>query len=114
MRQPTPSTVRSDSNGAMRRHAGCDQPNGGATLPRIAAFGPFRLRTTQRVLEKDGVALKIGSRALDLLVTLVERAPDVVIKRDLISRVWGKLVVDESSLRWHIASLRKTLGDDES
>ena len=88
--------------------------NRGATLPRIAAFGPFRLRTTQRVLEKDGVALKIGSRALDLLVTLVERAPDVVIKRDLISRVWGNLVIDESSLRWHIASLRKTLGDDES
>jgi DNA-binding winged helix-turn-helix (wHTH) protein len=88
--------------------------NRGATLPQIAAFGPFRLRTTQRVLEKDGVALKIGSRALDLLVTLVERAPDVVIKRDLISRVWGNLVIDESSLRWHIASLRKTLGDDES
>src|ERR1700691_5316854 len=88
--------------------------NRGAKLPRIAEFGPFRLRTTQRVLEKDGVALKIGSRALDLLVTLVERAPDVVIKRDLISRVWGNLVIDESSLRWHIASLRKTLGDDES
>src|ERR1700678_1480634 len=88
--------------------------NRGATLPQIAAFGPFRLRTTQRVLEKDGVALKIGSRALDLLVTLVERAPDVVIKRDLISRVWGNLVIDESSLRWHIAALRKTLGDDES
>src|SRR5580700_7911756 len=88
--------------------------NHGATLPRIAAFGPFRLRTTQRVLEKDGVALKIGSRALDLLVTLVERAPEVVTKRDLISRVWGNLVVDESSLRWHIASLRKTLGEDES
>src|SRR6202041_98418 len=33
---------------------------------------------------------------------------------DLISRVWGSLVVDESSLRWHIASLRKTLGEDES
>src|SRR6202522_1882114 len=88
--------------------------NRGATLPQIAAFGPFRLRTTQRVLEKDGVALKIGSRALDLLVTLVERAPDVVIRSDLISRVWGNLVIDESSLRWHIASLRKTLGDDES
>src|ERR1700677_2670713 len=88
--------------------------NRGATLPQIAAFGPFRLRTTQRALEKDGVALKIGSRALDLLVTLVERAPDVVIKRDLIARVWGNLVIDESSLRWHIASLRKPLGDDES
>ena len=91
-----------------------DSPTRDSALPRVAAFGPFRLRATERVLEKDGVALKIGSRALDILVALVERAPDVVIKRELISRVWGKLVIDESSLRWHIASLRKTLGDDES
>src|ERR1700684_1122611 len=91
-----------------------DSPTRDSALPRVAAFGPFRLRATGRVLEKDGIALKIGSRALDILVALVERAPDVVIKRDLISRVWGNLVIDESSLRWHIASLRKTLGDDES
>src|SRR5580658_1973347 len=91
-----------------------DGPNRGSPLPRVAAFGPFRLRATERILEKDGITLKIGSRALDILVTLVERAPNVIIKRDLISRVWGNLVVDESSLRWHIASIRKTLGDDES
>jgi DNA-binding winged helix-turn-helix (wHTH) protein len=59
----------------------------------------LRLRATERVLEKDGIAFKIGSRALGILVALVERAPDVVIKRELISRVWGKLVIDESSLR---------------
>jgi predicted ATPase/DNA-binding winged helix-turn-helix (wHTH) protein len=91
-----------------------DSPTRDSALPRVAAFGPFRLRATERVLEKDGIALKIGSRALDILVALVERAPDVVIKRELISRVWGKLVIDESSLRWHIAALRKMLGDDES
>src|SRR6202050_1893210 len=91
-----------------------DSPKHDSALPRVAAFGPCRLRATERVLEKDGIALKIGSRALDILVALVERAPDVVIKRELISRVWGNLVIDESSLRWHIASLRKTLGDDES
>ena len=91
-----------------------DGPTRGSTFPRVAAFGAFRLRVTERILEKDGIPVKIGSRALDILLTLVERAPDVVIKRDLISRVWGNLVIDESSLRWHVASLRKTLGDDES
>src|SRR3984885_6536344 len=91
-----------------------DGPTRGSTFPRIAAFGAFLLRVTERILEKDGIPVKIGSRALDILLTLVERAPNVVIKRDLISRVWGNLVIDESSLRWHIASLRKTLGDDES
>src|SRR5262249_21712992 len=56
----------------------------------------------------------IGSRALDILVTLLQSAPEVVDKRELISRVWGRLVVDEGSLRFHIASLRKILGDTES
>jgi predicted ATPase/DNA-binding winged helix-turn-helix (wHTH) protein len=91
-----------------------DAPARRSALLRVASFGPFRLLATERVLEKDGIALKIGSRAFDILVTLVECAPEVVIKRDLISRVWGNLVIDESSLRWHIASLRKTLGGDES
>jgi DNA-binding response OmpR family regulator len=71
-------------------------PTRGSAFPPVAAFGPFRLRVSERVLEKHGIPLKIGSRALDLLVTLVERAPEVVIKRDLISRVWGNLVVDEN------------------
>jgi predicted ATPase/DNA-binding winged helix-turn-helix (wHTH) protein len=91
-----------------------DGPTHGSTFPQVAAFGAFRLRVTERILEKDGIPVKIGSRAIDILLTLVERAPNLVIKRDLISRVWGNLVIDESSLRWHIASLRKTLGDDES
>ncbi|HEY0802888.1 MAG TPA: winged helix-turn-helix domain-containing protein, partial [Steroidobacteraceae bacterium] len=98
----------------QEERARTDAPTRDSALPRVASFGPFRLRATERVLEKDGIALKIGSRALDILITLAEHAPELVIKRDLISRVWGNLVIDESSLRWHIASLRKTLGDDES
>jgi signal transduction histidine kinase/ActR/RegA family two-component response regulator len=77
----------------------------------IIAFGRFRLRATERLLEKDGVRLKVGSRALDILIALVERAPEVVSKRDLLARVWPDLVVEESSLRFHIAVLRKALGD---
>jgi predicted ATPase/DNA-binding winged helix-turn-helix (wHTH) protein len=85
-----------------------------SALPGIAAFGVFRLRATERVLEKDGVPLKIGSRALDILVMLADRAPEVVSNRDLMARVWGSLVVGEGSLRFHIAALRKTLGADEA
>jgi DNA-binding response OmpR family regulator len=60
-----------------------------SALPGIAAFGAFRLGATERVLKKDGVPLKIGSRALDILVTLAERAPEVVSNRDLMACVWG-------------------------
>jgi predicted ATPase/DNA-binding winged helix-turn-helix (wHTH) protein len=80
----------------------------------IAAFGPFHLSTRTRVLRKDGVALKIGSRAIDILLTLVEHAPEIVGKRELIAKVWGPVVVEESSLRFHVAALRKALGDGQS
>jgi predicted ATPase/DNA-binding winged helix-turn-helix (wHTH) protein len=81
---------------------------------KIASFGPFRLHATERLLEKNGSPLKIGSRALDILITLLEHAPEVVSKRDLIRRVWRQLVVNEVSLRVHVTALRKRLGDGDS
>jgi predicted ATPase/DNA-binding winged helix-turn-helix (wHTH) protein len=78
------------------------------------AFGPFRLFAAERLLLKDGVALPLGSRALDILICLVERAGDVVGKSDLIARAWPNLTVDESSLRVHVAGLRKALGEDRA
>jgi predicted ATPase/DNA-binding winged helix-turn-helix (wHTH) protein len=87
---------------------------GTSALPgKIASFGPFRLHATERLLEKNGTALKIGSRALDILTMLLEHAPEVVSKRELIRRVWGPLVVDDVSLRFHVAALRKRLADGD-
>lgn len=75
------------------------------------AFGPFRLHADKRLLEKDGAPITIGSRALDLLIALVEHAGDVVSKQELMARVWPRTTVDEGSLRVHVAMLRKALGD---
>jgi predicted ATPase/DNA-binding winged helix-turn-helix (wHTH) protein len=77
-------------------------------------FGPYRLSATERVLEKDGVHVRLGSRALDILIALVERPTDVVSKKDLIARVWPGLAVDEGSLRFHVSALRKALGEGRS
>ena len=74
-------------------------------------FGPYRLYPRERSIERDGVPLPLGSRALDILIVLAERAGDVVSQRDLIARVWRDLVVTPSNLRVHIAGLRKALGD---
>ncbi len=78
------------------------------------SFGPFRLFPGERLLEKDGVALHLGGRALDILILLVERAGEVVSKRELVARVWADVTVDEGSLRFHVAALRKALGDGQS
>jgi DNA-binding winged helix-turn-helix (wHTH) protein len=85
-----------------------------AAPAEIVAFGPFRLRPAERLLEKDGVQLKLGSRALDILIALVERAPGIVSKKELLARVWPDLIVDEGSLRFQIAALRKVLGKTDS
>jgi DNA-binding winged helix-turn-helix (wHTH) protein len=87
---------------------------GGVMPSDVIAFGHFRLHAAERFLEKNGVRLKLGSRALDILIALIERAPEVVSKRELLAKVWPDLVVDEGSLRFHIAALRKVLGNGES
>ncbi len=75
-------------------------------------FGSFRLIPTQRILLLDeGKPLRLGSRALDILITLVERAGETVRNDELIARTWPDTVVNEGALRVHVAALRKTLGD---
>jgi predicted ATPase/DNA-binding winged helix-turn-helix (wHTH) protein len=80
-------------------------------LSEVASFGSFHLFSAERRLEKDGVQLEIGSRSLDILIVLVERAGENVSNRDLIARVWRDVVVEDSSLRVNIAGLRRVLGD---
>ncbi len=75
------------------------------------AFGSFRLIPAQRMLLDDGKPLRLGGRAFDILVTLVERAGDTILKDQLIARTWPDTVVDEGALRVHVAALRKALGD---
>jgi predicted ATPase/DNA-binding winged helix-turn-helix (wHTH) protein len=74
-------------------------------------FGSFELVPSQRLLLNSGKPLRLGSRALEILITLVERAGDTVSKDQLIARVWPDTVVDEGALRVHVAAVRKALGD---
>jgi DNA-binding winged helix-turn-helix (wHTH) protein len=82
--------------------------------PDPICFGPFHLSITERVLAKGSVPVRLGSRALDILIALVERPGEVVTKKDLFARVWPDLVVDEGNLRYHISALRKVLGERQS
>lgn len=78
------------------------------------SFGPFRLFPKARLLEKDGVAVHIGGRALEILILLAERPGEVVAKRELMKQVWADINVDDGSLRFHITGLRKALGDADA
>ena len=74
-------------------------------------FGSFRLIPAQRMLLDDGKPLSLGSRALDILLALVESAGQTIPNEQLIARTWPDTVVAEGALRVHVAALRKTLGD---
>jgi len=77
----------------------------------VATFGPFRLFPTARRIERDGVAVEIGGRALDILIELVNQAGRVVSKAELMSTLWADITVVEGVLRTHIYNLRRALGD---
>jgi predicted ATPase/DNA-binding winged helix-turn-helix (wHTH) protein len=74
-------------------------------------FGPFQLIPAQRMLLDEGKPLRLGGRALEILIALVERAGETVHKDELIARTWPDTVVEENALRVHITALRKVLGD---
>ncbi len=90
--------------------ANASSVQGGETF----VFGQFSLIPSRRSLLDGDEPVRIGSRALDLLSLLVERAGEVVTKDELIRHAWPRTVVDEAGLRVHIAALRKALGESHS
>jgi len=77
----------------------------------IVSFGPFRLLAAERLLMKGDAPVQLGGRALDILIALLERAGEVITRRELISRVWPDVSIEEANLRVHVSALRKVLGD---
>jgi predicted ATPase/DNA-binding winged helix-turn-helix (wHTH) protein len=78
---------------------------------QLASFGPFRLSPIERQLKKGVKTVPLSARALDALVVLIERAGQVVTQRELMSRVWPNITVEEANLRVQIAHLRRALGE---
>ena len=82
-----------------------------AQAREVISFGPFRLVASERLLTQEGAPVELGGRSLDILLALVSQASAIVGKKELLARVWPDVTVGEDSLRFHIAALRKALGD---
>src|SRR6266478_3265572 len=85
----------------------------GGVVHRKLRFGPFELSIGERILRREGEALPLGGRALDILIYLAERPGEVIAKQELMDRVWSDVTVEEGSLRVHVAAIRKALGDGQ-
>jgi predicted ATPase/DNA-binding winged helix-turn-helix (wHTH) protein len=77
-------------------------------------FGPYCIHPRQRLVLEAGRPLRLGRRAVEILLILLEQAGNVVSKQELIARVWPKSVVEDGNLRVHMAALRKALGDGQA
>ena len=75
------------------------------------AFGPFQILLQQRLLLEEGVPVKIGARAFDILALLISQRGRYVTNRELIAHVWSCAVVEDINLRVQVTVLRKALRD---
>ncbi|MEM9177346.1 MAG: AAA family ATPase [Myxococcota bacterium] len=71
----------------------------------------YRLDASQRQLTRDGAAVELQPKALEVLCFLVARADRVVSRQDLIEGVWDGLSVSSDAVRFAIKELRRGLGD---
>ncbi|HTR15043.1 MAG TPA: transcriptional regulator [Roseiarcus sp.] len=77
-------------------------------------FGAFCLLPTQRLLLEADEPVRLGSRALDILIALIERHGELVTKKDLMARVWPGITVVEANLAVHVSALRRALRDGKA
>ncbi|TMG94455.1 MAG: hypothetical protein E6H73_07430 [Betaproteobacteria bacterium] len=78
-------------------------------LTKIYEIGPFRLDSEAGVLSQAGIPVALGSRAVAVLTTLVERGNEFVQKGAIMDAAWPGVVVEESNLAVQISAIRRVL-----
>jgi DNA-binding winged helix-turn-helix (wHTH) protein/tetratricopeptide (TPR) repeat protein len=80
-------------------------------VKHLLEFGPFRLDPEQRLLLREQRSIPLSPKAFDLLLILVQRSGQLVLKDDLMKLLWPDTFVEESNLGQHVFQLRKALGE---
>jgi DNA-binding winged helix-turn-helix (wHTH) protein len=79
---------------------------------RTFRFGNFELDLRARELRKDGLRLKLDAKPFRVLELLVERAGELVTRKDLRERLWPDSFVEfDRGINTAMNRLRQTLGD---
>src|SRR5690349_12146193 len=77
----------------------------------MTRVGPLDIDLTRREARVDGMTVRIGNRAFDILELLIEAQGGLVSKETILERVWPDSVVGDNNLQVHMSALRKLLGD---
>src|SRR5688572_27369655 len=84
----------------------------GSEEPRVFVSRGLEVDLSKRELRANGSAVPIGSRAFEIMETLIQAAGELVTKDHLMHRVWPGLIVEDNTVQVHISALRKALGAD--
>jgi DNA-binding winged helix-turn-helix (wHTH) protein len=88
--------------------------NSASEPPLGLTFGCFRVLPERRELLADGRPVKLGGRAFDVLMALIEARGAVIGKEALMARVWPGRIIEENSLVAQIAALRAAFGAERA
>ena len=64
------------------------------------------------MLLREGLPVALAPKVFDTLLALVENHGRIVLKEDLMKRLWPDTFVEEANLTFNIQQLRKCLGDN--
>jgi len=78
---------------------------------RLYRFGAFELDPRNRRLTREGRAVEVSNRCLDVLILMVAEAGQLIPKSRFIEEVWDGLAVTDEVLTQSIKSLRRHLDD---
>ncbi|MDE5443296.1 hypothetical protein GWG65_17945 [Bradyrhizobium sp. CSA207] len=76
----------------------------------VLCFGGVRLDRLKRQIFEGETPIPLGPRAFEILLALIEARGDLVSREDLVARVWGRVHVDDGTVRAHVSKLRNALG----
>ncbi|NMO57350.1 response regulator transcription factor [Actinoplanes sp. TBRC 11911] len=92
---------------SILRRSGTTEPE-----PEMLADGHLSVDVARRVAEIDGVALALTVREFDLLVFLLRHPGRVWSRAELLERVWGWRLGDQSTVTVHVRRLREKIEDN--
>jgi DNA-binding winged helix-turn-helix (wHTH) protein/Flp pilus assembly protein TadD len=75
-------------------------------------FGPFEIDAGAYRLMREGAAVPLSPKLVELLLHLVASAGNLVTKEALFAAVWPDVVVTDNALTQAVSDLRQALGDN--
>src|SRR5580704_2568268 len=91
-------------------------PRRNAPPPHIARFGPFELDVRAAQLRKHGIRVRLHEQPFRILVMLVSRPGEVVLREDIRETLWpnGTVVEFDRGINSAMQRLRDALGDSST